>query len=182
MKLYSALWAYRMSHKTSIQSTPFRLAFGLEAVMPIEFHVPNLRIQVRERLSEGQSEQIQLQQLLELGETRVHSMAILEHEQRRRKAFVDRHRGTSDKHFKIGKAVLVFQTYMGQMLGKLRFCWIGPYWIIGAENGTFQLGTLAGGILRQKVNGFRFKPYLGPTPLNPFYAVNDMVVGSYTNQ
>ena len=51
-KLYSALWAYRTSYKTSIQSTPFRLAFGLEAVMPVEFQVPSLRIQIRERLPE----------------------------------------------------------------------------------------------------------------------------------
>ena len=52
-KLHSALWAYRTSYKTSIQSTPFRLVFGLEAVMPIEFQVPSLQIQVHERLLEG---------------------------------------------------------------------------------------------------------------------------------
>ena len=126
-KLHSALWAYRTSYKTSIQSTPFQLVFGLEAIMPIEFHVSSLRIQVRERLSEGQSEQIQLQQLLDLGETWVRSMAIVEHEQQWRKAFVDRYRGTREKHFKIGKVVLIFQTHMGQMPGKLRFCWTGPY-------------------------------------------------------
>ena len=62
--------------------------------MPVEFQVTSLRIQIRERLPEEQSEQARLQQLLELGETRVHSMAILEQEQRRRKAFVDRHRKT----------------------------------------------------------------------------------------
>ena len=47
-KLYNALWAYRTSYKTSIQPTPFRLAFGLEFIMPVEFHVPSLRIQVRD--------------------------------------------------------------------------------------------------------------------------------------
>ena len=41
-KLNSALWAYRTSYKTSIKSTPFRMAFGLEVVMPIEFQVPTL--------------------------------------------------------------------------------------------------------------------------------------------
>ena len=81
-------------------------------------------------------------------------MAILEHEQRQRNASVDQHHNTYEKYFEIGKVVLVFQTRMGQMLGKLRFRWIEPYCIIGAENRTFELGTLAGGVLRQKVNKF----------------------------
>ena len=166
-KLYSALWAYRTSYKTSIQSTPFRLAFGLEAVMPVEFQVPSLRIQIREWLPEAQSEQLRLQQLLELGEIRVRSMAILEQEQRLRKTLnVDRHRNTREKDFMVGRPVLVFQTRMGQMPGKLRFRWTGPYWIVGADNDTFSLGTLARDILRQKV-----KTYFGPTPPNPFRVV-----------
>ena len=81
-------------------------------------------------------------------------MGVLEQELRLCKAFVDRHRKTCEKDFMVGKAVLVFQTRMGQMPGKLRFRWTGPYWIVGAENNTFQLGTLAGEVLRQKVNGF----------------------------
>ena len=67
---------------------------------------------------------------------------------------MDRHRIAWDKDFMVGKAVLVFQTKMGQMPGKLRFHWKGPYWIIEAENDTFPLGTLDGEVLRQKVNGF----------------------------
>ena len=47
-KLNSALWAYRRSFKTSIQATTFRLAYGLESVMPVEFQIPSLRIQVKE--------------------------------------------------------------------------------------------------------------------------------------
>ena len=51
-KLNSALWAYRTSYKTVIKSTPFRLAFGLEAIMLVEFQVPTLRVQVTDRLDE----------------------------------------------------------------------------------------------------------------------------------
>ena len=76
--------------------------------MPVEFQIPSLRIQVRDKLSEAKSEQIWLQQLLELGKTRVYSMVVLEQEQRRRKAFVDRHRNAREKDFVVGKAVLVF--------------------------------------------------------------------------
>jgi hypothetical protein len=55
-KLHFALWAYRSSYKTSIRSTPFRMAFGLEAVMPSEFIVPSLRIQLKYLLNESESE------------------------------------------------------------------------------------------------------------------------------
>ena len=51
--------------------------------MPVDFQIPSLRIQVRECLSEQQSEQVRLHQLLKLGETRVHNMAILDEEQRK---------------------------------------------------------------------------------------------------
>ena len=36
-KLHSALWAYQTTYKASIETTMFRLAFGLEAIMPMEF-------------------------------------------------------------------------------------------------------------------------------------------------
>ena len=45
-KLHNALWAYHTMFKTSIRYTPFRMAFGLETIMPIKFQVPSLRIQV----------------------------------------------------------------------------------------------------------------------------------------
>ena len=72
-------------------------------------------------MPEGDSEQICLQQLLALEETRVNSLAALELEQQRRKAFVDWHRGCNEEEFGEGKAILVFQTRMGKMPGKLRF-------------------------------------------------------------
>ena len=56
---------------------------------------------------------------------------------------------------------------MGKMPGK-PFRWTGPYRITNAKNGTFKLGTLVDQILPGKANGFRLKPYIGPTPPNPF--------------
>ena len=41
-----------------IRSTPFRMPFELEVVMPIQFQIPSLRVQVAERLDEEQSERI----------------------------------------------------------------------------------------------------------------------------
>ena len=151
----------------SIQSTPFRMAFGLEPVMPIELQVPSLRVQVKARLPEAQSEQYRLEQILELGDDRIVSMAQLEQRQRQRKAFVDRHRKGLEKELTSGKPV-VFQTRLGAMPGKLRFRWTGPFWIVDEFNGTFQLGTVVGEIVKSWINGFRLRPYQGSTPPNLF--------------
>ena len=55
----------------------------------------------------------------------------------------------------VGKTMLVFQMKMGAMPSKLRFRWVGPFWITDTKNGTYQVGTLAGEILPKWVNGFR---------------------------
>jgi hypothetical protein len=44
--LFSALWAYRTSAKTSTGFTPFQLVYGLEAVLPIECEIPSLKLVV----------------------------------------------------------------------------------------------------------------------------------------
>jgi basic membrane lipoprotein Med (substrate-binding protein (PBP1-ABC) superfamily) len=54
-KLHSALWAYRTSYKTTILLTLFSMAFGLEAVMPSEFSVPSLQIQLEHKLNKLES-------------------------------------------------------------------------------------------------------------------------------
>ena len=43
-KLPSVLWAYRTSYKTVVGTTPFDLTYGLNAILPIEFLVPRLRV------------------------------------------------------------------------------------------------------------------------------------------
>eukprot|EP00253_Pinus_taeda_P024677 PITA_24677 len=45
--LFSALWAYENSVKTSTGFTPFQLVYGLEAVLPIECEIPSLKIIVQ---------------------------------------------------------------------------------------------------------------------------------------
>ena len=44
--LFSTLWAYRNSVKTSTGFTPFQLVYGLEAVLPIKCEIPSLKLAV----------------------------------------------------------------------------------------------------------------------------------------
>ena len=82
---------------------------------------------------------------------------------------MDHHRKGNEKEFGIGKPVLVFQTQMGSMPGKLWFRWIGSYWIVKKFKGSYQLGTLADDVLDKWVNGFWLKPgYKEPMLANPF--------------
>ena len=136
--------------------------------MANEFQIPSLRIQVKERLSEKESKRIWLETWWELEEHQIASLLQLELEQRRRKSFIDKHRRGNEKEFGIGKLVLVFQTRMGNMPGKLRFRWISPFWVTKEFVGSYQLGTLAGELLSKWVNDFRLKPYKARMLENPF--------------
>jgi hypothetical protein len=46
LQLFSTLWAYQTSIKTTTGFTPFQLVYGLEAVFPIECEIPSLKLVV----------------------------------------------------------------------------------------------------------------------------------------
>ena len=43
-ELPSVLWASRMTVRTPTRETPFKLAYGSEAVIPAEVHIANHRV------------------------------------------------------------------------------------------------------------------------------------------
>jgi transposase InsO family protein len=47
LMLYSTLWAYRTSVKTTTGFSPFQLVYRLEAVLPIEFQILSLKLVVQ---------------------------------------------------------------------------------------------------------------------------------------
>jgi hypothetical protein len=46
MMYFSALWAYQTSIKSAIGFTPFRLVYGVEAILPIECEITYLKLVV----------------------------------------------------------------------------------------------------------------------------------------
>ena len=69
-KLISALWAYRIAYKVTTNQTPFRLAYGQEAVVPLEFMVPSLQMAVDYDLNYNEALCSRLDKLLTLDEHR----------------------------------------------------------------------------------------------------------------
>ena len=159
-KLNSALWAYRTSFKVTTGMTPFRMTYGLEAVVPMEFMVPSLRMAMQEKLPMEKSREERIQELLNLEEDRQQSILITEAVQKRRKAWADRH--GKQKVFSKGDHVLVFNSKLGKHPGKLKLRWIGPC-IIEEESapGAFTLRNMDGTRRPGVVNGCRMKPYYG---------------------
>ena len=51
--LPEVLWAYRTMHKSATQETPFALAFGTEAVAPVEVGLKSPRIELVIRATVG---------------------------------------------------------------------------------------------------------------------------------
>ena len=64
------MWAYRTTYKVTTNQTPFRLAYGQEAVVPLEFMVPSLRIAVDHDLDYNAVLRNCLQRLMALDEQR----------------------------------------------------------------------------------------------------------------
>jgi hypothetical protein len=44
LRILAVLWAYRTTCKTLTTQTPFKLVYGLEVVVPMEYLVPSLII------------------------------------------------------------------------------------------------------------------------------------------
>ena len=62
-KLSESLWAYRTTYKTPTQSTPYKLCFGTEVVIPLEVQLPSLRIAVHEGLTSDENVVLRLEEL-----------------------------------------------------------------------------------------------------------------------
>ena len=88
LKLYSPLWSYRVTYKTMIRTTPFNLVYGLDAILPLEFLVPTLRV-AKELEWNGHELSNQLEELERLDESRLVVVAGMYALKRRQKQLHD---------------------------------------------------------------------------------------------
>ncbi|GMQ02073.1 hypothetical protein CsSME_00048471 [Camellia sinensis var. sinensis] len=160
-KLQEALWAYRTSHRTPTQATPYSLVFGGEAVLPLEVQIPSLRVAIQESLTEDESARVRLAELETLDERRLYAQQNLEiYQQRMANAFNKRVRLRS---FKKGDLVLMVRTPIvvsRRTKGKLEPKWEGPYVIEKVySNGAYLLITMDGDRIISPTNARFLKRY-----------------------
>jgi hypothetical protein len=158
LRVPTVLWAYRTTCKKLTMQTPFKLVYGLEAVVPMEYLVPSLRITAFTDMDDTGVVQERLAQLVELEEDRFIAGFHQQVQKEREKAYHDRH--IKKKAFKQGDLVLVYDNKFMKHPGKFRTHWLGPYEVVYVtEGGVAQLKTLNGEWKEGLVNGSRLKLY-----------------------
>ena len=75
-ELPGVLWAYRTIVRTPIGETPFKLAFGTEAVIPVEVGMSSLKQTCYDKRSNDEGLKLALDYLLEIKEDVAQRMAL----------------------------------------------------------------------------------------------------------
>ncbi|XP_059294428.1 uncharacterized protein LOC132047394 [Lycium ferocissimum] len=77
-RMEEALWAYRTTHHTPTQATPYSLFYGVEPVLPLERQIPSLWLAIQERLTDEENARLCLEELEALDEKRLEAQQSLE--------------------------------------------------------------------------------------------------------
>jgi transposase InsO family protein len=91
LKIPGVLWAYMTTCKKLTGKTPFRLVYGQEAMVPLEFLVPSLHVATITNMTLRGTVQEMLSQLMIMEEDRILAGLHQEVQKARNKSWNDRH-------------------------------------------------------------------------------------------
>ena len=142
-ELNNVIWAYRTTPRTSTGETPFRLTYGMDAVIPVEIGSTSYRV------SEGVDPEVNnlnSRICLDLLEERREQASLVSEAQKRRAASYHNRRVRA-KQFKVGDLVLrradIGKGSSGT--GKLGPNWEGPYQISEVTTkGAYRIKNMQG--------------------------------------
>ena len=150
------LWAYRTTQRLPTGETPFALAFGTEAIIPIELKLPSARVVAFDEPQNAQSLRANLDLLEERREIAQVRMAAY-----RQKVARYYNARVKNKAFKAGDLVLRRAAVsQPQDRGKLARNWEGPYEVKEVVRpGTYYLKELGGADLPRSWSSKNLRMY-----------------------
>jgi hypothetical protein len=125
LRILVVLWVFRTTSKKLTRQTPFWLVYGQEAVMPMEFILPNLCIAKITKLSNTGAIKERLVQLVQLEEEQFIAMFHQQVQKTKEKAWRNCH--IKPKRFQVGYLVLLYDNKYLQHPGKFHMHYLGPY-------------------------------------------------------
>ncbi|RDX64961.1 gag-pol, partial [Mucuna pruriens] len=162
--LEDALWAHRTAYRMPLGMSPYRIVFGKTCHLPMELeHKAYWAIKQCNLAYDQAGEQWKFQ-LQELDELRLEAYENSKIYKQKVKIFHDQK--ILRKEFHVGQKVLLFNSRLKLIAGKLRSRWDGPFVITNIfPNGVVQLQDEHSSSTFQ-VNGHQIKPFHeGPAPI-----------------
>ncbi|XP_059658862.1 uncharacterized protein LOC132305204 [Cornus florida] len=159
--LSEVLWAYRNSKRTTIGTTPYRLTFGHDTVLPMELNVKSTKVALQHNLILADYNEAMLAELEDLD--KVQKLALdhlMVH-----KAKVMRAYNKMVKFKSFAEDDMVWQTVLppgkvDKVYGKWSPTWKGPYLIHQVlHGGAYKLKNLDVEVHERPINGRYLKKY-----------------------
>nr|GEU63823.1 DNA-directed DNA polymerase [Tanacetum cinerariifolium] len=157
-KLDDALWVFRTAYKILIGCTPYKLVYGKSCHLPIELEHRAywaLKHVIFDLKTAGDHRKLQLNELSELRDQAYENSVI--YKERMKKLHDSK---IKNRIFNVGDQVLLFNSCLKILFGKLKTHWSCPFTITRVfPYGIIELSQPNG--LNFKVNGHRVKHYFG---------------------
>ncbi|XP_039683800.1 uncharacterized protein [Medicago truncatula] len=159
--LGEALWACRTSPKESTNTTPFRLTFGHDVVLPVEILLQSVRVQRQCEIPVNHYWDMVMDELIDLNEERLTALEVLAR-QKERVAKVYNKKVKSKlftQGYLVWKVILPMDK-KDRVLGKWSPSWEGPWQILRVfSNNAYEIEELNEDRRILRINGKYLKKY-----------------------